>query len=105
MNGLYEMRERPFFFMKNERIHADERRFNNRGSSFICTLKPVFAPCWYEKKINNELGRTQYELTLPEFVSVRKSSLFFSGSISNKRFITDFGMRLYTPQTTQRSEQ
>jgi len=28
------------------------------------------------KKINNELRRTQYELTLPEFVSVRISSLF-----------------------------
>ena len=30
---------------------------------------------WHEK-INNELIRTTYELTLPEFVSVRISSLF-----------------------------
>jgi hypothetical protein len=30
---------------------------------------------WHEK-INNELIRTIYELTLPEFVSVRISSLF-----------------------------
>ncbi len=30
---------------------------------------------WYEK-INNELVRTPYELTLPEFVLVRFSSLF-----------------------------
>src|SRR5574341_1645910 len=31
-----------------------------------------------EKKINTELGRTQNELTLPEFVSVRFSSLLIS---------------------------
>ncbi|CAG0964551.1 hypothetical protein METP2_01010 [Methanosarcinales archaeon] len=31
--------------MKNKpQITADERRFNNRASSFICALKPVFAP-------------------------------------------------------------
>jgi len=30
------------------------------------------------KKINNELERTPYELKLPDFVSVRISSLFFS---------------------------
>ena len=35
---------------------------------------------WYGKKFNNELVRNPYELTLLEFVSVRFSSLFFSGS-------------------------
>ena len=53
-------------------INADERRFVNLN---IQRLSEV-----YEKKINNELVRTPYELTLLEFVSVRFSSLFFSGS-------------------------
>ncbi len=44
------------------------------------TIQTIFASfaLWYEKKINNELVLTPYELTLPEFVSVRFSSLFFS---------------------------
>jgi hypothetical protein len=55
----------------------------------------VFAnSLWYEKIINNELVRTPYELTLPEFVSVRFSSLFFSFSFMNQMFLTDFGVRI-----------
>jgi len=38
----------------------------------------------HEKKNNNELVRTPYELTLPEFVSVRFSSLFFSCSFMKR---------------------
>jgi len=48
--------------------------------SFAEDLKPAFG---YEK-INNELVRTRYELTLPEFVSVLISSLFFSCSFINE---------------------
>ena len=45
MNGLSEMWGLPVFIKKNEpQIHAYERRFNNRASSFIRALKPVFAP-------------------------------------------------------------
>lgn len=86
-------------------IDANERRFDNRVSSSIRAIKPIFAPCCYEDKINNEIGRTQYELTLPEFVSVRKSSLFFSFSFINQRFKADFAVRLHTPQRARRGEQ
>ena len=94
-------------FMKNKpQIHADECRFNILVSSFIRASKSVFAPFayWYEK-INNELVRTPYELTLPEFVSVRFSSLFFSCLYMNQGFITDFSMRLkYAPQRARRTQ-
>ena len=49
---------------------------------------------WYEK-INNELGRTLYELTLPEFVSVRISSLFFLCSFMKHGFIADFAVKTF----------
>gem|GEM_PF-6280873 len=80
-------------------INADERRFvdlniqhfsevyqgngliispqsTQRSQSIAARIFASFA-FWYEKKIDNELVRTPYELTLPEFVSVRFSSLFF----------------------------
>lgn len=45
MNGLHEMRELPGFLKNNEpQINLDERRFNNRVSSFIRALKSVFTP-------------------------------------------------------------
>ena len=83
----------------------NERRFNNRLSSSIRALEPINAPsaCWYENKINDELGQTHNELTLPEFVSVRKSLLFFSCSFINQRFIADFVVRLHIPQRVQKN--
>jgi hypothetical protein len=83
-------------------INADERRFVNlniqhfsevykrnslikspqstqRSQSIAAIIFASFA-LWYEKKFNNELVRTPYELTLSEFVSVRFSSLFLSCS-------------------------
>ncbi len=63
--------------LKNHRDHREKWQ------------SPVFFECWYENKINNELARTKYELTLPEFVSVRLCSLFFSCSFVNQRFIAD----------------
>ncbi|CAG0964450.1 MAG: hypothetical protein MPEBLZ_02565 [Candidatus Methanoperedens nitroreducens] len=48
MNGLSEMWGLPVFIKKNEpQINADERRFNNRVSSFVHALKSVFAPSAY----------------------------------------------------------
>ena len=55
------------------------------------TIDPVFVFNQKgDKKINNELGLTQNELTLPEFVPVCFGSVFFSYSFLNHGFIADF---------------
>jgi hypothetical protein len=81
-----------------ERISTDPRAsassarsaFHRRSSAFVCVyLRLIFASLsnkiWKTKfklfpiineKINNELRPAQYELTKPEFVSVRISWLF-----------------------------
>ena len=73
---------------KKPQMNADERRFVDFNLIFA-----AFA-FWYEK-INNELGRTLYELTLPEFVSVRISSLFFLCSFMKHGFIADFAVKTF----------
>jgi hypothetical protein len=79
-------------------INADKRRFvvpvlssflvlidaNQQNNYFFASFASR-----HENKINNELGRTKNELTLPEFVSVRFSSLFFSYSFMSHGFIAD----------------
>lgn len=69
--------------MKNHTEHRGHREKQRLSGS------------WYEK-VDNEQVQTQYELTLPEFVSVRFSSLFFKFfsifllcSFMNQRFIAD----------------
>ena len=79
-------------------INADERRFVDPdlknfldfSSETIVILKNLIYKTHLfntsssaMKKINNELGRTQNELMPSEFVPVRFSSLFFSGSFMN----------------------
>jgi hypothetical protein len=59
------------------------------------TIDPVFVfDQKEENKINNELGLTQNELTLPEFVPVRFSSVLFSDSFLNQGFIADFAVKI-----------
>jgi hypothetical protein len=67
------------FFWKKEYLNRQstteytENAENVEGCHFyLCPL------CSGKIKINNELRRTQNELTLPEFVSVRFSSVFVS---------------------------
>src|SRR3989304_1699399 len=66
-------------------------RKDNESQRTQSSMNKLFAnfAFWYEK-INNELVQTPNELTLSEFVSVRFSSLFFSGSFMNQGFIADF---------------
>ena len=92
-------------------MNADERRFVNldiwRFSDVYQRNSQIKSPqstqrraarifassaLWFEK-INNELKRTPYELTLPEFVSVRISSVFFLCSFMKQGFIADFAVK------------
>jgi hypothetical protein len=79
-----------FFWFENHtdhRVHREKRQLSVYSVysvvDYICKYsyfkkKLKSLSCYCMKKINNELKRTPCELTLPEFVSVRISSLFFS---------------------------
>jgi len=62
--------------MKNFELFSDFKNHREQRGHREKFLSSVLSMSWYEE-INNELLLTRYELTLPEFVSVRISSLFF----------------------------
>ncbi len=68
-------------------MNADERRFVNLNTDAL-----NFA-YWYEKKLATSPTNSN-ELTSPEFVLVRTSSLLFSCSFMSRRFIADFAARI-----------
>ena len=68
-------------------MNADERRFVNLNTTAL-----NFA-YWYEKKMATNQTNSN-ELTSPEFVLVRTSSLLFSCSFMCRKFIADFAVKI-----------
>ncbi len=65
VDNLHELRVLPEFFKNNEpQMNTDERRFNDRVSSFIRALNPVFAPSasWYERLSSSSMDRVHSRL-------------------------------------------
>ena len=74
--------------MKNFELFSDFKNHREQRGHREKFLSSVLSMSWYEE-INNELLRTRFELTLPEFVSVSFSSVFFSGLLMKQGFIAD----------------